>query len=140
VDRVNHNSFSNSSYISLDIYNAKEAEGVASAAQTNPEAVGFNSGTLAGSAEAVIRELGLYNLASPALKLALPSLYISVVSRNCTYLTKYCVSLDGTSLVPSSDAINMYERAYLRPGTTTGADVNKMLVPRLISGASGTSK
>jgi hypothetical protein len=96
--------------------------------------VGFNKGTLTGSAEAVLRELGLYNLASPALKLALPKLYVSLISRNCAYATNYCISLDGTSLIPAGANIDMYERAYIRPGDTTSADLNNMLRPRVISG------
>ena len=134
VAGLNHNLFSNSSYISLAIYNAAEAAGVASVSQTNPEAVGFNAGNLTGSAEAVLRDLGLYNNASAALKLALPKLYVSLISRNCSYATSYCVSLDGTNLIPAGANINMYERAYLRPGDTTAADVNNMLRPRLVSG------
>lgn len=134
VAGLNHNLFSNSSYISLAIYNAAEAAGVASASQTNPDAVGFDKGTLTGSAEAVLRELSLYNNASAALKLALPKLYVSLISRNCSYATSYCVSLEGTSLIPAGANIDMYERAYLRPGDTTSADLNNMLRPRVISG------
>lgn len=134
VAGLNHNLFANSSYISLAIYNAAEAAGVASVSQTNPDAVGFNSGNLTGSAEAVLRELGLYNSASPLLKASLSKLYVSLISRNCNYATNYCVSLKGTSLIPGGANINMYERAYLRPGDTTAADVNNMLRPRLISG------
>lgn len=134
VAGLNHNLFSNSSYISLAIYNAAEAAGVASVSQTNPEAVGFNSGNLTGSAEAVLRELGLYSSASPLLKASLPKLYVSLISRSCSYATGYCVSLEGTSLIPAGANINMYERAYLRPGDTTAADVNNMLRPRIISG------
>ena len=134
VAGVNHNLLSNSSYVSLAIYNAAEAAGVASASQTNPEAVGFDKGTLTGSAEAVLRTLGLYDSASATLKLALPKLYISLISRNCTYATNYCVNLQGTSLIPAGANIDMYERAYLRPGTTTSADLNNMLRPRVVSG------
>lgn len=112
VAGVNHNLLSNSSYVSLAIYNAAEAAGVASASQTNPEAVGFNKGTLTGSAEAVLRTLGLYDSASATLKLALPKLYISLISRNCTYATNYYVNLQGT--IDSAGAnIDMYERALL---------------------------
>lgn len=133
VAGVNHNLLSNSSYISLAIYNAAEAAGVASASQTNPEAVGFNKGTLTGSAESVLKELGLYGQASAALKLALPQLYVALVSRNCTYAINYCVSLQGNSLIPSGANLDMYERAYLRPGDTTSANVNNMLRPNVIS-------
>src|ERR1019366_2692461 len=99
---VNHNLLSNSSYVSLDIYNATDAAGVASSSQTNPAAVGFNSGVLTGSAEAVLRELGIYSMASGLLKVALPNLYVAVVSKNCSVATMYCVSLNGDTLIPAN--------------------------------------
>jgi len=141
VAGVDHNQLNNSSYVSIDIYNAAEMAGVASSSQTNFNAVGFNSGNLTGSdnavgsAEYVVRALGLYNLASPMLKLALPSLYISLVSKNCTIALQYCVNLNGNSLIPDTNPptpINMYERSYVRPGTTTAADTNIMVYPRVI--------
>jgi hypothetical protein len=138
---VNHNYFSNSSYISLSIYNAAEMAGIASSSQTNFNAVGFNSGSLTGSdtgissAESVIRELGLYSSASLILKGALPNLYISLISKNCTIATQYCVNLNGNSLIPDTTPptpINIYERSYIRPGDTTAADTNIMVYPRVI--------
>ena len=133
---VNHNKFNNSSYISLSIYNATESAGVASSSQTNRKAVGFNSGNLAsGSAEAVLRELGIYNSASRMLKLALPKLYISLLSKNCTIAQKFCIDLNGDNLIPDTTPptpINMYERSYIRPGDTSGADTNIMVYPRVI--------
>jgi hypothetical protein len=134
VAGVNHNAMANASYISLAIYNAAIATGVASASQTNPDAVGFDKGTLTGSAEAVLRELNRYDDASPALKAALPKLYVSLVARDCIHAKPYCVSLQGTAMIPEGDNINVYERAYLRPGDTTSADLNGMLRPRMISG------
>ena len=138
---VNHNNFSNSSYISLSIYNAAEMAGIASSSQTNFNAVGFNSGSLTGSdagvssAESVIRELGLYASASTMLKAALPNLYISLISKNCTIATRYCVNLNGNSLIPDTTPptpINIYERSYIRPGDTTAANTNIMVYPRVI--------
>lgn len=141
VAGVDHNRLNNSSYVSLSIYNADEAAGVASASQANFDAVGFNSGHLTGSgngtssAEAVLRELGLYDASSPALKSALPSLYVSLVSKNCSIAMEFCVDLKGNSLIPDTTpptSINMYERSYIRPGDTTGADNNVMVYPRVI--------
>lgn len=140
VAGVNHNAMSNSSYVSLAVYNAVESIGVASASQTNADAVGFDKGTLTGSAEAVLRELQLYDKASPALKEALPKLYVTLVARDCIYAKAYCVSLQGTALIPDGTAISVWERAYLRPGSTTSGDLNFMLRPRLISGERPTSR
>ena len=133
--------FSNSSYISLSIYNAAEMAGIASSSQTNFNAVGFNSGSLTGSdtgvssAESVLRELGLYSSASTMLKVALPNLYISLISKNCTIATQYCVNLNGNTLIPDTTPptpINIYERSYIRPGDTTAANTNIMVYPRVI--------
>jgi hypothetical protein len=141
VAGVDHNKFNNSSYISLSIYNAAQMAGIASSSQTNYSAVGFNSGSLTGSDEAinsaeyVLREIGLYDSASDILKLALPNLYINLVSKNCSIAIEYCIDLDGNSLIPDTNPptpINMYERSYIRPGATTGASPNVMVYPRVI--------
>jgi hypothetical protein len=130
---INHNLLNNASYISLDIYNARDASGVASSSQTKPEAVGFDSGVLTGSAEAVLRELGLYSTASDSLKAALPKLYVALVSKSCSVARTYCVSLDGDTLIPADVPINIYERSYINPGATTGADTNVMVYPNVVS-------
>ena len=141
VAGVDHNQASNSSYISLAIYNAKESAGVASSSQSNFSAVGFNSGSLTGSdsaigsAQAVLQALGLYSAASPVLKAALPKLYVSLVSKSCTIAVPYCINLNGNTLIPDTipaTPINMYERSYLRPGDTTAADTNVMVYPQII--------
>ena len=138
---VDHNKFNNSSYISLSIYNASQMAGIASSSQTNYSAVGFNSGSLTGSdtgtssAEYVLREIGLYGSASTMLKLVLPSLYINLISKNCSIAKKYCIDLDGNNLIPDTSPptpINMYERSYIRPGATTAANSNIMVFPRVI--------
>lgn len=138
---VDHNKLNNSSYISLDVYNAAESAGIASSSQANFSAVGFNSGNLTGSqnaigsAEAVVRELGIYHSASKMLKLALPNLYISLLSKNCTIAKEYCINLSGNTLIPDTTPptpINIYERSYLRPGDTTAANTNIMVYPRVI--------
>jgi hypothetical protein len=85
-------------------------------------------------AEAVIRELKLYGDASAALKTALPKLYVTLVARDCLYAKSYCVSLQGATLIAEGAPIDVYERAYLRPGDTTSAAVSGMLVPRMVSG------
>jgi hypothetical protein len=133
VAGVNHNLLNNSSYIALDINNAAESAGVASGSQTNPDATGFDSGTLTGSAKAVLQELGLYNMASSSLVAALPDLYVALVSRTCTVATPYCVNLNGDSLIPANAAIKILERSYINPGTTTGANTNVMVYPNVVS-------
>ncbi len=134
VAGVDHNQTGNSSYYSISIYNAAIQAGVQSASQSNASAVGFNSGNLTGSAEVVLRELGIYDSASTVLKLALPNLYVAVVSKDCTIATQtgHCISLMGDTLIPAGVAINMYERSYLRPGDTTAANNNIMVYPKMI--------
>jgi hypothetical protein len=141
VAGVDHNQAGNSSYTSLAIYNAQESAGIASSSQSNFSAVGFNSGSLTGSnstvgsAQAVLQALGLYNSASPALKTALPKLYVSLVSKSCTIAIQYCINLNGNTLIPDTTPatpINMYERSYIRPGDTTAADTNVMVYPQII--------
>jgi hypothetical protein len=133
VAGINHNSLNNSSYIALDINNATESAGVASASQTNPDATGFDSGILTGSARAVLQDLGLYNMASSSLVAALPNLYVTLVSRTCNVATTYCLNLNGDSLIPANAPIKIFERSYLNPGTTTGADTNIMVYPNVVS-------
>jgi hypothetical protein len=141
VAGVDHNQFSNSSYLSLSIYNAAESAGIASSSQANANAVGFNSGSLTGSdqllssAESVLRDLGLYSSASTMLKLALPKLYVNLVSKECRIAKEYCIDLNGNTLIPDTNPptpINMYERSYIRPGDTTAASTNIMVYPRVI--------
>ena len=140
VAGVNHNRLKNSSYVSLSVYNIDQGQGVASSSQTNADAVGFKSGVLDDSAEAVLRELGLYNKASNELKLLLPKMYISLVSRQCNIAKQYCIDLQGTSLIPADANINVDERSYINPGTTTGANSNTMVYPRIILATEFDSK
>jgi hypothetical protein len=133
VAGVNHNLLSNSSYVSLDIYNATDAAGVASSSQTNPNALGFDTGMLTGSAQAVLQDLGIYSSASDALKADLPDLYVVAVAKTCSVATNYCVSLQGDALIPANVPINIYERSYIKPGATTGADTNVMVYPNVVS-------
>ena len=132
VAGINHNRLKNASYISLSVYNIDQGQGVASSSETDMDAVGFNSGTLDDSAEAVLKELGLYEKASNSLKLVLPKMYVSLVSRQCDIAEQYCIDLQGTSLIPLESNINVDERSYINPGTTTGANSNTMVYPRVI--------
>ena len=52
-------SVNNNHYVSVDINNASNFSGVASASQTNPTAAGFDSGFLTGSAQQVLTDLGI---------------------------------------------------------------------------------
>jgi len=142
VAGVDHNQFNNSSYISLSIYNAKEFAGIASSSQANVNAVGFNSGSLTGSdqtvgsAQSVLQTLGLYDSATPTLKSVLPKLYVALVSKNCSTVpvsAQYCINLNGDTLIPDDKTpISIFERSYIRPGDTNGADVNVMVLPQVI--------
>ena len=129
---VNHALVKNADYISLAIYNMQDFTGVASISQSNPNAVGFNSGSLTGSAEGVLKALDLYGSASAQLKAALPKLYTAIVARRCTVASHYCVALDERKALPLSVGISVTQRAYIKPGTTTGANPDKLLTPILV--------
>ncbi len=132
VAGVNHAVTNNASYISLAVYNAQTITGVASVSQTNPLAVGFNSGVMTGSAEAVLRSLGLYDSASSTLKAALPSLYVEFVARTCTAVPTYCIALGTTAALPQAVPVFITQRAYVRPGSTSGGNPDIMQTPRVI--------
>src|SRR5205823_617909 len=68
VTGVNHARVNNADYVSIAIYNSADFTGVASASQTNPSAVGFNQGSLSGSANGILKALGIYDQASTKLK------------------------------------------------------------------------
>jgi hypothetical protein len=129
---VNHARADNADYISLAVYNMATFTGVASASQTNPASVGFNSGTLNGSAEGVLRALGLYGMASPQLKAQLPYFYTALLERSCTVAPAYCLDLSDLGALPLNAIISVTQRAYVKPGTTTGANPNVMLSPLVI--------
>ena len=136
---VNHNALNNASYISDDISNAATSAGVASSSQTNESAVGFDSGILTGSAEAVLTALGIS--IPDGLAQALPYLYVTFIARDCSNPTinaasAYCINLLGDSLVPAADPISFTERSYIRPTTTTGGNVNIMIYPSLVAATS----
>src|SRR5262249_11420212 len=133
VAGVNHTLTDNADYLSIGVYNALDLTGVADTSQTNPAAVGFESGNLTGSAAAVLKELGLYDMASESLKGDLPRLFVSFVSRSCPYAQQYCINLNGSSLIPESSPVTLTQRAYLKPGTTTGADPDVMVNTEVIA-------
>ena len=88
---------------------------------------------MTGSAQGVLQDLGLYASASDALKAALPDLYVTPVSKNCSVAMAYCVDLDGDTVIPAGVPINVYERQYVHPGTTAGANTNVMIFPNVVS-------
>ena len=133
VAGVNHNRTDNASYISLAIYNMANFSGIASATQTNSKAVGFDSGVLNGSAQKVLKAIGKFDQASEELKAALPQLYVSALSRDCpTSLAANCIDLSDTATLPTGTGVSVTQRAYIKPGTTTGADPDAMLPPLLV--------
>ena len=91
---------------------------------------------LTGSAEAVLEALDIE--VPPALKRKLRYLYITFLTRDCDNpdleaAEKYCIDLEGTTLIPLDAQIAIAERSYIQPGTTTGGISNIMLYPRIIA-------
>jgi hypothetical protein len=138
---VNHNlpDINNTRYVSVAIYNRDNATGVASASQTNPRAVVFDSGSLTGSAQGILAELGISIPPNYTdLILDLPNLYVAAIARDINNPTiapasQYTVNLQGTSLVPSNAALLITERSYIVPDTTAGGNVDYMLYPLVVA-------
>jgi hypothetical protein len=138
---VNHNlpNLDNTRYVSVAIYNADDATGVAAASQTNPQAVGFNRGTLNGSAQGVLGSLGISIPPNYTDLIAnLPNLYVAAVARDINNpaiapASRYTIDLQGTSLLPRGAALLITERSYIVPGTTAGGNVDYMLYPIVVA-------
>jgi hypothetical protein len=129
---INHVLLDNASYISIGVYNGEDQTGVASASQTSVRGTKFESGTLNESAGAVLRRIGYYEKASEQLKKDLPFLYTALISRNCADGDKYCILLPSDDTLPPNAKVSVFQRAYIKPGTTTGAEPNKIPSPNLI--------
>ena len=131
---VDHAATGNAAYLNVAVTDNTYLEGVASMHQV-AEVAGFTDGTLGGSAAAILSGLGLLPRASSKLLDELPYLYAIMLTRNsCPIGFTFCTQL-GTELptgVPYSDTLKLIERAYLKPGTTTGGNPNMMLNPILI--------
>ncbi len=135
VDGVDHTVTNNATFVSIGASDAHEGAGVAEAAQTNPTATGFTSGTLTGSAAQVLKDLGLYSKASSKLIQALPDLFVTIFTRPCSgpvYCTAYYTTTLTTAEVPYQDNISITERAYVLPGYPTGANPDYLLDPYVI--------
>ncbi|MGH9437702.1 MAG: hypothetical protein ACRD22_07360 [Terriglobia bacterium] len=138
---VNHTvpNLNNARYVSIGVFNAAAQAGVASASQTNPQAVGFDSGSLTGSAEGVLQALGIFIPPEYTDLMAnLPNLYVAAVARDINNPTiapagQYTIDLKGTSLIPINTPIQFQGRAYVLPGTTAGGNVDYMLLPLVVA-------
>jgi hypothetical protein len=142
VAGVNHTVTDNASYLSVGItyapsgnFELTKQNGAASSSQTNESAVGFNFGTLTGSAKKVLIKLGLYSHASRQLQRALGFLYVSFVSRNCQKdvpdVAVHCIDLDET-IIPEDAVISIAERNYIKPRTTTGPNGSVLVNTKVI--------
>ena len=138
---VNHNlpDINNTRYVSVAIYNGDNATGVASASQINPQAVGFDRGSLNGSAQGILDALGISIPPNYTDLIAnLPNLYVVAITRDINNPTiapasQYTIDLQGTSLVPINAALLITERSYIVPGTTAGGNVDYMLYPIVVA-------
>jgi hypothetical protein len=127
---VNHSQTANATYVSVAANDVALEEGVASISTVDSTVTGFSTGSLQGSAKAALQSFGLLSRASAKLKSALPYLYVAMFTRNACQLTQtFCVQLGTQSEtgIPYADPVAGDERAYLFPGTTTGANPNKLL-------------
>ena len=138
---VNHSveSVNNNHYVSVDINNASNTSGVAAASQTNPTAVGFDSGFLTGSAQQVLTALGItIPPGDTELTEHISKFYVTFIARNCNNATiaaanAYCIDLMGRSLIPLEDPISIFERSYVVPGRTAGGYPPVMVYPYIVA-------
>jgi hypothetical protein len=138
---VNHNlpDLNNTRYVSVAIYNREDSTGVASASQTNPQAVGFDRGSLNGSAQGILDALGISIPPNYRdLIINLPNLYAAAIARDINNFTiaparQYTLNLRGTYLVPRNASLVITERSYIVPGSTAGGNVDYMLYPLVVA-------
>jgi len=125
---ANHVALDNARYVSVGVYNGSSLNGIAEASQSQTR------GTLDGSAERVLTGLGLMAEASPTLQRDLPLLYVTMISRSCALNTTDCIELDAATLPPDAPML-LTQRAYLKPGTGTGANPESLVPPVVITRA-----
>lgn len=138
---VNHTveTLDNSRYISVGVYDTVTTAGVASSSQTDPRSTGFESGILTGSAAGILDALDITIPPTDKELIAnIENLYVVAIARDINNPTiepasEYCINLMGTTLIPLENPINITERSYIVPGTTTGGDLNYMIYPLLVT-------
>jgi hypothetical protein len=111
---------------------------VAAASQTNPRAVGFDRGSLHGSAKGILDALGI-SIPSHYKELIdnLPNLYVAAMARDINNPTiaparQYTINLQGASL-PMNAKLVITERSYIVPRATAGGNVDDMLYPLVVA-------
>lgn len=127
VTGVNHAETGNATYVSLALNYTEILKGVESASQTGT-AAGFVTGSLKGSAEALV---ALSPTAPPSeLAAKKGQLYVQLFARDCTGLP-VCIQVSEASM-PLAGTGLVIQRAYLRPGNTVGADPGSMVTPKMV--------
>ena len=139
---VNHNrqDLDNTRYVSVGVYDSDDQTGVAAASQTNPQAVGFDRGSLNGSARGILDALAI-SIPNNYRDLIdnLPNLYVAAVARDINNPTiaaarRYTINLQDTPIpLPPTAGLLITERSYIVPGSTAGGDVDKMLYPLVVA-------
>jgi len=139
---VNHNrrDLNNTRYVSVGVYDSDDQTGVAAASQTNPQAVGFDRGSLDDSAQGLLDAL---KISVPDgykdLKDNLSNLYVAALARDVTNPTiapasRYTINLQDTPTpLPLNAGLLVTERSYIVPGYTAGGNVDKMLYPLVVA-------
>jgi hypothetical protein len=132
---------------SLDSFSIAENEGInGGASQSNVTATGFQAPTplqLTGSAKQILTDIHMLKKASSQLTADLPYLYVTVLSRSvpncsnalCNPSAQYVYVIPNFAPpagLPLTDILSVTERAYLLPGSTTGAAASFLLGPTII--------
>jgi len=125
---VNHTQTQNATYVSIAVLWEQYLMGVNSTSQTAP-AAGFVQGELNGSVEKF--QAAYPQMPMPLILSAAKSkLYVHLFARNCSGLP-LCTAI-SESEIPYGESIALMQRAYLKPGSTTGPEVSKLLSPKVI--------
>jgi hypothetical protein len=139
---VNHNrpDLDNTRYVSVGIYDSDDQTGVAAASQTNPQAVGFDRGSLNGSAKGLLDALGISIPAADTDLIAnLSNLYVAAMARDINNPTiapakQYTINLrDAQIRLPLRAGLLITERSYIVPSRTAGGNVDRMLYPVVVA-------
>jgi hypothetical protein len=131
----------NATYISVGVTDNTVLEGVAAESQTNLQATGFSTGSLAGSAADLVHDLvaaGSIPAPSATLTAALPKLFVAFATRGCPagatdYIcTKpYTMNVDSTAL-PVDHQVQLTRRSYVHPGDSDGPNPDYILPTQVV--------
>lgn len=128
---VNPVETNNAGYLSLAAYDQDTLCSASSVSQAAGFTVPNERMTLKGSAERLLKYLGVYDQANASLKKDLDKLYAVVFSRTCSEIKESCLEISEASLA-SSAKLTLTQRAYLAPHSTASGNPDVMVPPMVM--------